>query len=361
MEEDLEPHFEALVQRMTEEHPSLTLGELRNKRAALKMHMRHWERFFEREHGWRPGPADKREDPDYDQLRRALRRVDAALRLVRGVHDDGAGRKAALRDVALHSKREVAHEQRRRAREAAHQSPPPPQQQQSQQSQQQSQQHHKIEGGRVRVASRYSHGWPSSSSLSSPRREEPGAFGEDEEDDGGDDEQHQEQVEEEEAAGGQNVMAAMGQTRGAQQTRAEPWLAPGAMGAPGEGDDALVRSVTQDVVAGSPPSPAAPEHKQQSAAPLVHDGSAQGEDAAAGCAGQHAGHAAASQGRPRTAPAAVASSAPNIADSQASVSRSSMKLAWSFFLRPMMALVGSTSPPRRISRKSGGGRMAMSI
>ena len=58
-----------------------------------------------RMHGWRPGPADKREDPDYTRLKRALRRVEAALRLVRGVHDDGAGRQAALRDFALQSQR----------------------------------------------------------------------------------------------------------------------------------------------------------------------------------------------------------------------------------------------------------------
>lgn len=105
MEAEVAAGAEALAWRAQAEHPSLTVGELRNKRAAVKNSMRIWERSFERMHGWRPGPADKREDPDYTRLKRALRRVEAALRLVRGVHDDGAGRQAALRDFALQSQR----------------------------------------------------------------------------------------------------------------------------------------------------------------------------------------------------------------------------------------------------------------
>ena len=62
------------------EHPALTVGELRNKRAVVKNCMRIWEKSFEQMHGWRPGPADMREDGDYSRLKRALRRVDAALR-----------------------------------------------------------------------------------------------------------------------------------------------------------------------------------------------------------------------------------------------------------------------------------------
>ena len=68
------------------------------------------QRDFQRLHGWRPGPADKREDSDFARLKRELRRVDAALRLVRGVHDDGLGQKLALRDFALQTKREMVRE-----------------------------------------------------------------------------------------------------------------------------------------------------------------------------------------------------------------------------------------------------------
>ena len=96
------------------EHPSVTIGELRNRRAAVKMNMRAWERDFEHEHGWRPGPADKREDGDYARLKRELKRIDAALRLVRGVHDDGAGKRAALRDFTMQSRRSVDGSQRGR-------------------------------------------------------------------------------------------------------------------------------------------------------------------------------------------------------------------------------------------------------
>ena len=85
----------AVVDQLTAEQPSIAIGNLRNQRALLKVHMRNFERQFERQHGWRPGPADKREDSEYVHLRRELKRIDAALRLVRGVHDDGAGRRAA--------------------------------------------------------------------------------------------------------------------------------------------------------------------------------------------------------------------------------------------------------------------------
>ncbi len=85
-----------------EQGQNVTIGELRNRRATLRVHMRMWERAFERVHGWRPGPADKREDIDYARLKRELRRVDAGLRLVRGVHDDdGMGKRAALIDYGL--------------------------------------------------------------------------------------------------------------------------------------------------------------------------------------------------------------------------------------------------------------------
>ena len=89
------------------EHPSVAIGNLRNQRVLLKSQMRAFERNFEYQHGWRPGPIDKREDAEYARLTRELKRCDAALRLARGVHngptvhDGGAGRKAALRDYAM--------------------------------------------------------------------------------------------------------------------------------------------------------------------------------------------------------------------------------------------------------------------
>ena len=100
------------------EHPSVAIGNLRNQRVQLKNQMRAFERNFEYQHGWRPGPIDKREDAEYARLTRELKRCDAALRLARGVHngptvhDGGAGRKAALRDYAMSSMREPPRGQR---------------------------------------------------------------------------------------------------------------------------------------------------------------------------------------------------------------------------------------------------------
>jgi hypothetical protein len=100
------------------EHPSVAIGNLRNQRMQLKNQMRVFERNFEYQHGWRPGPIDKREDTEYARLTRELKRCDAALRLARGVHngptvhDGGAGRKAALRDYAMSSMREPPRGQR---------------------------------------------------------------------------------------------------------------------------------------------------------------------------------------------------------------------------------------------------------
>ena len=100
------------------EHPSVAIGNLRNQRVLLKSQMRAFERNFEYQHGWRPGPIDKREDAEYARLTRELKRCDAALRLARGVHngptvhDGGAGRKAALRDYAMSSMREPPRGQR---------------------------------------------------------------------------------------------------------------------------------------------------------------------------------------------------------------------------------------------------------
>jgi hypothetical protein len=100
------------------EHPSVAIGNLRNQRMQLKNQMRVFERNFEYQHGWRPGPIDKREDTEYARLTRELKRCDAALRLARGVHngptvhDGGAGRKAALHDYAMSSMREPPRGQR---------------------------------------------------------------------------------------------------------------------------------------------------------------------------------------------------------------------------------------------------------
>lgn len=100
------------IATLTNGSPS-SIGNLRYKRAQIKIKMRGFEREFERQHGWRPGPADKREDSDYAKLKRELKRVEAALRIVRGVHDDGAGKRAALRDIAMQSKRaEIAGQDR---------------------------------------------------------------------------------------------------------------------------------------------------------------------------------------------------------------------------------------------------------
>lgn len=94
---------------LASDHPTITISNLRNQRAELARKIRSFEREFERLHGWRPGPADKREDSEYAQLKRELRRVDAALRLVRGVHDDGAGKRAALRDFTMQHASVVEH------------------------------------------------------------------------------------------------------------------------------------------------------------------------------------------------------------------------------------------------------------
>ena len=55
----------------------------------------------------RQGPAPR---VDVAQLRRELKRVDATLRLVRGVHEDGAGRRAASATMAGRRERRLARE-----------------------------------------------------------------------------------------------------------------------------------------------------------------------------------------------------------------------------------------------------------